>query len=96
VAELIAEFVADVPLRLAALRDAATQHDATGLHETAHGLRGAADHFGAVEVVALCEQLERLARTGSLGGCIELIEALDEAFGRARVALAHISLAGAG
>jgi two-component system, sensor histidine kinase len=96
VAELIGQFVADVPLRLAALRDAVRQDDATGLNETAHGLRGAADHFGAVEVVVLCEQLERLARTANLGGSIELIETLDEAFGRARVALAQISLASAG
>ena len=93
--ELIAQFVADAPLRFIALREAAAQHDTTGLNETAHALRGAADHFGALEVVALCEQIERLARTGSLGGAIELIEALEEAFGRARVALAHYSSASA-
>jgi two-component system, sensor histidine kinase len=95
VAELIAQFVADAPLRFIALREAAAQHDTTALNETAHALRGAADHFGAVEVAALCDQLERLARTGSLGGAIELIEALEEAFGRARAALTQYSSAGA-
>jgi two-component system, sensor histidine kinase len=96
VAELIGQFLADTPLRLIALREAAAQHDATGLAETAHALRGAADHFGALEVGALCEQLERLARTSGLGGSIELIEALEEAFARARTALAQISSASAG
>ena len=95
VEELIAQFVADAPLRFIALREAAAQHDATALNETAHALRGAAEHFGALEVGALCEQLERLARTGSLGGAIELIEALEEAFGRARVALTQFSSASA-
>jgi HPt (histidine-containing phosphotransfer) domain-containing protein len=96
VAELISQFLADTPLRLIALREAAAQHDAVRLTETAHALRGAAEHFGALEVGALCEQLERLARTGSLGGSIELIEALEEAFVRARVALTQISSASAG
>ena len=96
VADLIGEFLADAPLRLMALREAAAQHDRTAMNETAHALRGAADHFGALEVVALCDQLERLARTGSLGGAIELIEALEEAFARARAALTQISSASAG
>jgi signal transduction histidine kinase/DNA-binding NarL/FixJ family response regulator len=96
VADLIGQFLADAPLRLMALREAAAQHDRTATNETAHALRGAADHFGALEVVALCEQLERLARTGSLGGAIELIEALEEAFARARAALTQISSASAG
>jgi signal transduction histidine kinase/DNA-binding NarL/FixJ family response regulator len=96
VADLIGQFLADAPLRLMALREAAAQHDRTATNETAHALRGAADHFGALEVVALCEQLERLARTGSLGGAIELIEALEEAFARARGALTQISSASAG
>jgi HPt (histidine-containing phosphotransfer) domain-containing protein len=78
-ADLIGEFLADAPLRLGALREAAAQHDRTAMNETAHALRGAADHFGALEIVALCEQLERLARTSNLGGAIELIEALEEA-----------------
>lgn len=96
VADLIGQFLADAPLRLMALREAAAQHDRTATNETAHALRGAADHFGALEVVALCEQLERLARTGSLGGAIELIEALEEAFASAHAALTQISSASAG
>jgi signal transduction histidine kinase/DNA-binding NarL/FixJ family response regulator len=97
VAELIGQFLVDAPLRLIALREAAAQHDPTRVSETAHALRGAADHFGALEVAALCDQLERLARTGNLGGgSIELIEALEEAFGRARVALSQIASASAG
>jgi CheY-like chemotaxis protein len=96
VADLIAQFLADAPLRLIALREAAAQHDRTGLNEAAHALRGAADHFGALEVAALCEQLERLARTGSMSGAIELIEALEEAFARARAALTELSSASLG
>ncbi|HTD78444.1 MAG TPA: ATP-binding protein, partial [Chloroflexota bacterium] len=96
VADLIGQFLADAPLRLMALRDAAAQHDRTATNETAHALRGAADHFGALEVVALCEQLERLARTGGPGGAIELIETLEEAFARAREALTRSLSANAG
>ena len=61
-----------------------------------HALRGAAEHFGALEVAALCEQLERLARTGGPGGAIELIETLEEAFARAREALTRSLSANAG
>jgi len=96
VSELVAQFVADAPLRLVGLREATARHDGIGINETAHALRGAAEHFGALEVAALCEQLERLARTGGLGGAIELIEALEEAVARAREALTSSSSANAG
>jgi HPt (histidine-containing phosphotransfer) domain-containing protein len=93
VAELICEFLADTPARLVALREAATRDDPATLAQVAHALRGAADHFGAHEVTALCDQLERLARTAGIGGATELLEALDEAFGRARSALETAALA---
>ena len=87
VAELIDEFLADTPPRLVTLREAITCNDPLTLAETAHALRGAAEHFGAYEVTALCEQLERLARTQGIAGATELVEAIDEAFERARSAL---------
>jgi signal transduction histidine kinase/DNA-binding response OmpR family regulator len=90
VAELIDAFLVDTPLRLAALRDAITRNDPVTLAETTHALRGAADHFGAHEVTSLCEQLERLARTQGIAGAPELIEAIDEAYERARTTLEHV------
>ena len=93
VADLIDAFLADTPPRLAALREAIARNDPVALAETTHALRGAADHFGAYEVTALCEQLERLARTQGIAGATELSEALEEAYDRVRPALEHLARA---
>ena len=87
VLELIGWFLEDAPVRLATLHQAASQRDAVQLKESAHALKGAADHLGVHEVASLCASVERHAEDGCLVAATELLEDLDKAFDRARAAL---------
>jgi len=87
VLELIGWFLEDAPVRLASLREAAAQRDAVQLKESAHALRGAADHLGVHEVASLCATIERQAADGYLVAATEVLEDLNKAFDRARSAL---------
>jgi PAS domain S-box-containing protein len=84
VGPLIAQLLADLPARLAALREAVVQHDPEALASAAHRLKGDAGLLGVREVAACCAQLERLGRDGMLEGAAELLTALEHAVERAR------------
>ncbi len=87
VTPLIAQLLADLPARLAALREAVVQHDPEALARAAHRLKGDAGLLGVREVAACCTQLERLGRSGTLDGAAELLAALEHAVERARPVL---------
>jgi signal transduction histidine kinase/DNA-binding response OmpR family regulator len=65
--ELLAEisrlFVDDAPRHLARIRAALDAHDGDGLGRAAHGLKGAAANFDALDVVAAARALEEIGRT---------------------------------
>jgi HPt (histidine-containing phosphotransfer) domain-containing protein len=88
--DLIHEFLEDVPKRLEVLRRAAADEDGPVLIDVGHALRGMAAHFGAHELVSLCEVLEELARGSTPAGAMELVENMDQAFERARAALMEL------
>jgi signal transduction histidine kinase/DNA-binding response OmpR family regulator len=81
---LIGMFVEDTTNRLRLLRDAAASQNAGALREVAHALRGAAGHFGLSELVERCEQIEALARAGTLSGAPQAVVDLENAFVRAQ------------
>jgi CheY-like chemotaxis protein/HPt (histidine-containing phosphotransfer) domain-containing protein len=85
--QLIDMFLEDTPPRLQQLHEAAVGGDADTLRNVAHGLRGAAGHFGIREVVALCERLEALAHGGTLADADDVVTQLDAAYARARQSL---------
>jgi HPt (histidine-containing phosphotransfer) domain-containing protein len=80
-------FLEDTPPRLQQLHEAAVGGDANTLRNVAHGLRGAAGHFGIREVVELCERLEALAHGGTLADADDVVTQLDAAYARARQSL---------
>jgi len=82
VAEVVNLFLADSPRRLAAMAQAIEAGDAANLRREAHGLKGSAANVGGVGVRAICEHLERLGRTGSVGGADQLFEGLSVEYGR--------------
>jgi signal transduction histidine kinase/DNA-binding response OmpR family regulator len=88
--DLIHEFLEDVPKRLEVLRRAAADEDGPVLIDVGHALRGMAAHFGAHELVSLCEVLEELARDNTPTAAMELVENMDQAFERARAALMEL------
>jgi len=84
---LITLFREDAPQVLAKLDAAARRKDPEALWRTAHSLRADSATVGAHEVEAACAALERLGRSGTTLGALELLEVLDATLGRAWAAL---------
>ena len=57
-ARVVTSFLQSSSENLAALAQAARNHDAIGLRAAAHSLKGSAGMLGAARVAALCRQLE--------------------------------------
>jgi CheY-like chemotaxis protein/HPt (histidine-containing phosphotransfer) domain-containing protein len=82
VSRLVECFLDRIPVDLADLRAALDQDDAARVARIAHRLRGAAGTVGSSGMVALCEQLEVLAQTGSTSPTGELLCRLEQEFHR--------------
>jgi two-component system sensor histidine kinase/response regulator len=88
--EIIALFLEEAPQRLTALREAIERGDTRALQRAAHTLKGEASILGAVEVQALCIELEKQARREgkeALADVTPLVAQLDAALTRAQQAL---------
>jgi two-component system sensor histidine kinase/response regulator len=87
VKELIELFLSDVPPQLATLREAVRGNDAESVERIAHTLKGSSGNMGAKKMTALCAQLQEAGASRDLAGAPELLERLEEEFGRVRPAL---------
>jgi signal transduction histidine kinase/CheY-like chemotaxis protein/HPt (histidine-containing phosphotransfer) domain-containing protein len=85
--ELHAMFRTDAPMRIRALRDAAASRDAAALRFAAHTMKGAADVFGAVEIVTRCQQIEAKARAGDVTGIDAIVDEIEHQVARLDAAL---------
>jgi PAS domain S-box-containing protein len=85
--ELIGLFLADVPSQLVALREALEAGDAPFVERIAHTLKGSSGNMGATRMTAICSELEEVGASGDLSRAPELLEQLNEEFGRVGVAL---------
>jgi CheY-like chemotaxis protein/HPt (histidine-containing phosphotransfer) domain-containing protein len=86
-AELVEAFFDDVPSRLSALRNAVEEQNASSVEEISHTLKGSSGYMGARGMARLCADLETMGASGDLSQAPELLERLDEEFGRVRPAL---------
>jgi HPt (histidine-containing phosphotransfer) domain-containing protein len=77
-------FQKSAPANVQKLRDALAGRDTEAVAGTAHKLYGSSANLGAKRVASLCREIEALARSGTVDGAAELVEALD-----ASVAQAH-------
>lgn len=59
-ADLVAEFVTDLPVRIARLKRQFAAHDWPGLNRTAHQLKGAAGSYGFEEITPHAHRIELL------------------------------------
>ncbi|CAN5310534.1 hypothetical protein BH18ACT10_BH18ACT10_12150 [soil metagenome] len=84
--ELIGLFLADVPPRLVALREAAEAGNAHSVERIAHNLKGSSGNMGAIGMEALCKGLEETGRSKDLTTTPARIYRLEEEFARVRVA----------
>ena len=65
--QIIQMFLEDCPLRVAAVRAAVEQRDATALVAAAHSLKGACGYLSAVAAREAAADLEELGRQNRLG-----------------------------
>ncbi len=57
--DMVQDFLSSLPQRLAAIENACHARDRTGLHSSAHALKGSADNLGAQDLALSCAALER-------------------------------------
>jgi HPt (histidine-containing phosphotransfer) domain-containing protein len=63
-AELIESFLEESPLLVDQMRRAAASGDRAALGRAAHTLKSSARDFGAMDLAALCEDMEKSCRVG--------------------------------
>ena len=86
---LIREFLAEVPAKLEALREAVARGDARALERAAHALAGSSASLGALRVAGACAELEALGRSGDTAHALRgPLTRLEEEIQRAREPLA--------
>ena len=84
---LIDVYLEDSRLRLTAIRKAFVDSNATALEHAAHTLKGSSSNVGAVRVIAVSQELETKAGTGSLAGVDVIINRLEAELKTAAMAL---------
>jgi two-component system, sensor histidine kinase and response regulator len=82
VPQLISFFLESAPRDIEKIRVAMSAKDADGLAAAAQNLKGSCSNLGASRLRELCQQIENLGRSGSLGEISELLESVDQEFGR--------------
>jgi CheY-like chemotaxis protein len=85
--DLLVKFIQDAPATINALRAAVAQADARAGAFLAHGLKGAASHFGAHRLVELCGAIERAGKAGQLDSLPILLADTDTELQRVLSAL---------
>ena len=76
---VVAAFAQEGPMSLAEMREAVRAADGSGLEQAAHRLKGAAANIGAIGVVAVCQQLQHVARSTDDPRTPDLVDQLEAA-----------------
>jgi len=85
--ELFSSFLDDATATIDLLRQAARSGDAEGLANAAQSLKGSSGNVGACPLADICERLETLGKVDSLARAGELVDQLEQEFGRVKGAL---------
>ena len=93
VAELVAAFLAEAPIMLAALRTSMEAGDAAAFRRAAHSLKSNANTFGALTLGTMARDLELSARAPVSEASLEPVNALEQEYARAAAALAELTRA---
>lgn len=90
VRELIAQFFADTPAQIAALREALGCGDVVTLGRTAHSIAGSSSTFGLQELRSAALVVEESAKAGRTDAVPGQIEVIQDAYDRAARELQRI------
>lgn len=85
--EIIGIYLADTPLRLAEIRNAAATGDSGLYTRSAHTIKGSSSNVGALAVRAIAEHLEKRSKVEPHAALEPLVAELEAAFRRAATAL---------
>ena len=85
--KVINSFLTETPSYLEALRQAATDDEATTLEPLAHTLRGSSANFGALRLADLCHDLVVQCRAGTLDEAREKVERIATEYDRVQAVL---------
>jgi CheY-like chemotaxis protein len=85
--ELIGLYLRDTPTQLVALREAVEAGRVNTVKTIAHTLKGSSANMGAPRMTDGCSELEEVGASGDLYKAPELLNRLEEEFGRVRAAL---------
>ncbi|MEA5534824.1 response regulator [Crocosphaera sp. XPORK-15E] len=80
--DVIMSYLEDGPLRLSAMTTAIAQEDVQALRQAAHGFRSASANVGAICLSCMCQEIETIARQGTLLGVKEKIPMLKIEYDR--------------
>jgi two-component system, sensor histidine kinase and response regulator len=92
--EVLTVFLADAPVRVAAIDEAIRSGEGQSLQRAAHALKGAAGSIGATSLQASCRELEEIGKAGTLDGAPDLGRRIHEEFARVRTEIAEILATG--
>jgi HPt (histidine-containing phosphotransfer) domain-containing protein len=85
--ELIDTYLDDGAGQVAALRAALAASDVPALVRPAHSLKGSSFNLGAMELGALCQDLEQRGRSGAIDDAAARVASIAAGFDRVREAL---------
>ena len=80
--ELILQFTEDLPDEIKALSEALNRKDAESITERAHSIKGTAANLGAEGIAKAALQLEEAGREGNLADGVNILDNLNDEFGR--------------
>ena len=87
VAELVATFLAEAPVRLGDLRRGIAAGDKREVSRAAHSLKSSAATLGALDLAELCRTAEALSGAGDLAAVGAMVPAVESGYDLARRAL---------
>lgn len=85
--ELIQNYLEDTPSRLEAINLAIREHDPKALGDATHALRSSSIQLGATYLGFQCQELEVLARSGTVFGATEKVSLIEREYQRVCQAL---------
>ena len=89
-AEVLRLFVQEVPPRMDRLRNACAAGNIQEVYRAAHSLKGSAGNIGAQRLLAVCRQLDEMARLGDLTEAPPLVAALGLEYQRVAAEIERI------
>ena len=75
---MIQAYLEDLPIYLNALKESIEDNNTTSFADVAHTIKGSSASYGAERLVAICQRLENIGRSGIIEGAEQLMAELVE------------------